>query len=81
MTATLVQLNSNINSCYKGPSCILLEEGKVFIAHPYSSSYYLYGTIYFGEKVKSYESNILGVAASSGSDGDIIDVVVPNTTT
>ena len=45
MTAKTVQLHSTSNSCYYAPSCILLEENKVFIAHAYGSSYYLYGTI------------------------------------
>ena len=45
MTATTQILNSTSKSCYTGGSCILLEANKVFIAHNYSSSLHLYGTI------------------------------------
>lgn len=36
---------SRQNSCRDAPSAILLEDNKVFIAHSYSTSRYLYGTI------------------------------------
>lgn len=39
------QLNSTSNSCNYAPSCILLDENRVFIAHSYGSDNYLYGTI------------------------------------
>ena len=45
MVATTVKLNGNSYSCYETPSCILLENNKVFIAHSYGSNRYLYGTI------------------------------------
>lgn len=44
MTATLKKLNSSSNSCYYVPSCVLLENNKVFIAHAFASEN-LYGTI------------------------------------
>ena len=45
MTHNTAQLDANQYSCRAAPSCILLENNKVFIAHPYGDNYYLYGTI------------------------------------
>ena len=45
MTPVTTQLSAVTNSCYMVPSAILLSSNKVFIAHAYSSNYYLYGTI------------------------------------
>jgi hypothetical protein len=45
MTPTTTQLSSISGSCFEEPSCILLENNKVFIAHKDASEYYLYGTI------------------------------------
>jgi hypothetical protein len=46
MTATNATLNETANICYNNyPTCVLLENNKVFIAHSSSSSRYLYGTI------------------------------------
>lgn len=39
------QLNTTSNSCNYAPSCILLDDNRVFIAHSYGSDNYLYGTI------------------------------------
>ena len=62
-----------------GKECFILESGDMFILQGRTSTVYLAGRIYLGDQVKPYESNILGVAKSSGAGGDIIDVVVPNT--
>ena len=79
MTATTTQLNSTPYSCYYGPSCILLENNKVFIAHSYSTTYYLYGTIFFNNPyVSPYNSTINGIAKTSGASGETIEVYVPN---
>jgi hypothetical protein len=77
MTATVKQLNTTKNSCYKAPSCVLLEDNKVLIGHS-SSGYCLSGTIYFGDKVKQVTDTIKGVAKTSGTSGDTIQVYVPN---
>ena len=78
ITPTTNELNLETNSSCNGPSCILLEQNKVFIAHSYGSNRYLGGTIYFGSKVKPYEKTISGVAKQSGVGGDTIQVYVPN---
>ena len=83
MTATFEEINDSNYSCNNNaPSCVLLEPNKVFIAHPNgkgSSSYkYLYGTIYFGNEAKPTTSTIKGVAKTSGTGGDTIQVYVPN---
>jgi hypothetical protein len=39
------QLNTTSNSCNYAPSCIMLDENRVFIAHSYGSDNHLYGTI------------------------------------
>lgn len=44
-TTATVELNSDASSCMYPPSCTLVEPNKVFIAHSYGSSKYLYGTI------------------------------------
>ena len=78
MTHTTTQLNSDPNSCNHAPSCCLVDTNKVFIAHSYTSSSYLGGTIYFEEKAIPYETTISGVAKQSGVGGDTIQVYVPN---
>ena len=78
MTATTNTLISVSSISYNGPSCILLEENKVFIAHSRDYNRYLYGTIYVGDKVKPYETKIFGVAKTTGVGGDTIQVYVPN---
>ena len=45
MTAVTTQLSAVEYSCRVAPSAILLESNKVFIAHSYSNTMYLYGTI------------------------------------
>ena len=45
MTPTTTPLSTVQYSCYYAPSAVLLEPNKVFIAHTYSSSKYLYSTI------------------------------------
>ena len=78
MTASSSELNTTKYSCYKNPNCVLLEDGKVFIGHVLSSSYYLYGTIYFGDHVKQQNGTFRGVAKKSGSEGQTIEVYVPS---
>jgi hypothetical protein len=79
MSPTTTQLNSSISSCYYAPSCILLENNKVFIAHSYANSRYLYGTIFFNNPyVSPYNSTINGIAKTSGTAGETIEVYVPN---
>lgn len=79
ITNTYKALNSSSNSCNNGPSCILLENNKVFIAHTYGSSDYLYGTIFFNNTYATpYNSTINGIAKTSGADGETIEVYVPN---
>ena len=75
---TFKQLNNNSYSSYNAPSCILLEQNKVFIAHCYIASRYLSVTIYIGDRIKPYETTISGVAKQSGVGGDTIQVYVPN---
>lgn len=81
ITSTTYMLNDEVGACTGGLSCVKLDTGNVFILHGYTNSYYVSGTIFIDDKVKPYESNILGIAASSGAGGDVIDVVVPDTTT
>jgi hypothetical protein len=45
MTPVTTRLSTVTNSCRYSPSAILLETNKVFIAHTYDTSRYLYGTI------------------------------------
>jgi hypothetical protein len=79
MSPTTTQLNSTPQSCYYAPSCILLENNKVFIAHSYTSSRYLYGTIAFNNAYAiPYNSTINGIAKTSGAGGETIEVYVPN---
>lgn len=73
------KLNITTRSCYEAPSCILLENNKVFIAYPYTDSLYLYGTIFFNNPyVSPYNSTINGIAKTSGASGETIEVYVPN---
>ena len=79
MTATIkfTTTNSYSNNKYS-PSCVLLENNKVFIAHSYGNSYYLYATLYFGNEAVSTTDTIKGVAKTSGTEGQTIQVYVPN---
>lgn len=55
----------------------LLVGKKVFITHPYNSSYYLSGTIHYPNRVSSVLTTINGVAKTSGAAEETIEVYVP----
>lgn len=58
-------------------SATLLSDDKVFIAHSYNTSYYLYGIVaMFASGVIPYNGELLGIANQSGTGGDIIEVYV-----
>ena len=45
ITTTVKQINSTTNSCYGRPILVKINDTTVFIAHSYSGSWYLYGTV------------------------------------
>lgn len=82
ITVTKKMLNDKLyRANYNYPDCLALSDGKIFIAHHYypaNGSEQLASSIYIGDKVKNYTDKIDGVASMDGSDGALIDVVVPN---
>ena len=72
------------NEAYSGKciSIALLSNQKIFIAHNSSSSYYLNALIQdvtnFIDKVNSSLDKIEGVTTTSGTGGQIVNVVTPN---
>lgn len=78
LSATTTTLDTTATSSWLGgASCIKLEDESLFIAHPYSSSKYLYSTVEY-PVVRSYSSTIDGVAKTSGSSGEPIEVYTLN---
>ena len=64
---------------YKMGGLFIVDSNITLVFHSYTANYYLQATFFADDYVKPYESNILGIAGSSGSGGTLIDVVVPNT--
>jgi hypothetical protein len=66
------------------PYCLLLEQNKIFITHTLTSSRYLSFSIYNGlgatANIKDMNGkiNVKGIAKTSGTSGDTIQVYVPN---
>lgn len=78
MSASTSALNDTAYYCCEKPSCIMLSEDKIFIEHSVNNTYnYAYGTLYYGEKIRSYTNKIFGVAKTGGTGDDTIDVYVP----
>lgn len=79
MTAETTKMNDENYGYTRESSCVSLGDGRIFISHAHdNSNYYLDGTIYIGECVKPYEKEILGVAQTSGSGDQTIDICEPN---
>ena len=80
MTINSFIINGNKNAVYENNSCILLEPNKIFITYGDGNTNYrhLYGTLYIGEHAKQTTDKINGVAKTSGTEGQTIQVYVPN---